>query len=489
LQYDIIVIGGGAAGLTSSGMAASFGMKTLMVELDRLGGDCTWHGCIPSKALLHIAADWHRGRLSSRFAYAESVQRLDYGKVVDEVHRIRKHVYEEADRPDIYTSMGVEVAFGRASFTDANTITITNGDTIRTVTSRYFVIATGSKAAIPPVVGIESVPFLTNESLFELTELPSKLLILGGGPIGCEMAQAFARLGSKVTVVDQANRILVRDDPKGADLLLGALKTEGIEFYLESTIEHVKSGQDSIECSIRTPQGSVVLHASHFLVAAGRQPNIKALDLSKAGVETVGGAVRVDDRCRTNVKHIYAAGDVSGRRAFTHVAEHMAKTAITNIAIRVPKRLEDKTIPWVTYTDPEIGSVGSSESELTERGVKFEVYEFPYSKVDRAQAEGGSIGLIRIFARSRDGKIYGASIVGKGAGEMLGELALAIRNGVSLRKIADTIHAYPTYALGVRRAADQWYVRKQSVGLVKLLQFLFRYRGQLPDLSDPNRIV
>jgi pyruvate/2-oxoglutarate dehydrogenase complex dihydrolipoamide dehydrogenase (E3) component len=489
LDYDIIIIGGGAAGLTSAGMAASFGMKTLMVEADRLGGDCTWHGCIPSKSLIHIAAEWHQGNLSSKYASYDPLRRLDFSKVVGQVHQIREHVYDEADRPDIYTAMGVEVAFGRAAFVDEHTVEITNANSIRNATSRFFVIATGSKAAIPTVGGLDSVPFLTNESLFELTELPESLLILGGGPIGCEMSQAFNRLGSKVHVVDQADRILPRDDPKGADILLGALKAEGTDFYLGSTIEHVSHGDGAIECKLNTPIGGLVLNVSHFLVAAGRKPNTATLNLGNAGVSLTNGAVTVDERCRTNVGHIFAAGDVTGRPAFTHMAEHMAKTAITNIALKIPKKMESSTIPWVTFTDPEIGSVGGSESELKDLGVKFETYEFPYTKVDRALAEGGQPGLIRIFARSGDGKIYGASVVGKGAGEMLGELALAMRNGVSLRNIADTIHAYPTYGLAVRRAADQWYVRKQSVGIVKLLKFLFRYRGQLPDLSDPGRIV
>ncbi len=489
MNYDIIIIGGGAAGLTSAGMAANFGMKTLMVEADRLGGDCTWYGCIPSKALVHIAGDWYSGKRSGKYASEETNRVLDYRKVVEEVHRIRELVYSEADRPDIYTSMGVEVAFGRAAFTDSHTITITNGDSIKTVTSRFFVVATGSKPAIPPIGGLESVPFLTNESLFELTELPERLIILGAGPIGCEMAQAFTRLGSKVDVVDQADRILPRDDPKNTDILLSTLKAEGTEFYLGSRIEHVKLAAGSIECTIRTSNGTVVINASHFLVAAGRQPNAGSLTIENAGVHLNGGTIAVDERCRTNVKHIYAAGDVTGRLAFTHMAEHMAKTAITNIALKIPKQLESNTIPWVTFTDPEVGSVGFSDLVLREKGVAFDTYEFPYSKVDRALAEGGMPGLIRVFARSRDGKIYGASVVGKGGGEMLGELGIAMRNGVSLRKIADTIHAYPTYGLGVRRAADQWYVRKQSYGLVNILKLLFRYRGQLPDLSDPGRIV
>lgn len=488
MDYDIIVIGGGAAGLTSSGMAASFGMKTLMVEAEKLGGDCTWHGCIPSKALLHIASDWHRSVKSDAYADAASQRKLNFKKVIEEVHRIREHVYDEADRPDIYRSMGVEVAFGRAAFTGPNTITISNGDSIRTVSSRFFVIATGSKPNIPPIGGLESVPYLTNESLFELRELPERLLVVGGGPIGCEMAQAFRRLGSDVSIVELADRLLPRDDPKVTSVLQEAFEAEGIRLMLGSKIDHVELKGRLISCLINTPEGASYYNATHILLATGRTPNTASLSLERAGVRLENGAVTVDSRCRTNVRHIFAAGDVSGRQAFTHMAEHMAKTAITNIALKIPKKMEDKAIPSVTYTDPEVASVGSSEQSLTGDGVHFDVYEFPYSKVDRALAEGQRPGLIRIFARPRDGKIYGASLVGKGAGDMVGEIAVAMRNGVSLRRLSDTIHAYPTYALGVRRAADQWYVRKQSTGLVKALKLLFRYRGQLPDLSDPKAV-
>lgn len=488
MDYDIIVIGGGAAGLTSSGLAASFGMKTLMVEADKLGGDCTWTGCIPSKTLLHIASDWHRSVKSDVYADSASQRKLNFRKVVDEVHRIRAHVYDEADRPDIYRSMGVEVAFGHAAFTGPNSVTISDGDSVRALTSRYFVVATGSKPHIPPIGGLESVPYLTNESLFELRELPERLLVVGGGPIGCEMAQAFRRLGSEVVIVELADRLLPRDDPKATSVLKSAFEAEGIQLMLGSKVERVEKAGDLIHCHITTPAGATTIEASHILLATGRTPNSASLSLDRAGVRLDRAAVTVDERCRTNVRHIYAAGDVTGRHAFTHMAEHMAKTAITNIAIKLPKRMEDNTIPWVTYTDPEVAALGSSEQELTSRGVHFDVYEFPYGKVDRALAEGQLPGLIRVFARPRDGKIYGASIVGKGAGDIVGELAVAMSNGVSLRKLSDTIHAYPTYALGVRRAADQWYVRKQSLGLVKILMLLFGYRGQLPDLSDPKAV-
>jgi len=489
MDYDLIVIGGGAAGLTSAGMAANFGMKTLMIEADRLGGDCTWYGCIPSKALLHLAYLKKAADQSMAFTDQKNASKVDFRKVIERVHELREHVYQEADRPDIYESMGVDLAFGKARFLDAHTLEISSQNETTILSSRYILIATGSKATIPSVPGLESIPYLTNHSLFELDHLPEHLVILGGGPIGCEMAQAFSRLGAAVTILEAQDRLLTRDDPKAAAILLGQLRSEGITVMLNASIKGVSSSNKGITCEWNSPNGPQVIVGSHFLVAAGRSPNVEHLDLEKAGVQFTKHGVQVNEQCRTNRKHIYAAGDVTGRANFTHMAEHMAKTAITNIALKIPKKMDSNRLSWVTYTDPEVAGLGMSEIQLIEKRVSFQVYEFPYSKVDRALATGKPNGLIRVFARSWDGKIYGASVVGDRAGEMIGELGLALKNGITLRNIADTIHAYPTYALGVRRVADQWYVRKQSLGLVKLLKFLFRFRGPLPDLSDPDRIL
>lgn len=488
-DFDVIVIGGGAAGLTSSGMAASFGAKTLMVESDKLGGDCTWHGCIPSKSLLHIASDIWKAKSSAAYFDTSYDPKVDFSKVIEKVHTIRERVYDEADRPEIYQSLGVEVQFGLATFVDAHTIQISKEGSTKTISSRYFVIATGSKPSIPPIPGLSDVPYLTNESIFELETQPEHLVIIGAGPIGCELAQAFCRLGTRVTVIDMADRILPRDDEKAAQILRDQLEKEGVVFELGAEITSIQRLDNSIETILNQKPTQRKITGSHLLIATGRTANTASLALEKAGVKTSKGAIPVDKKCRTNISHIYAAGDVSGRPAFTHVAELMAKTAITNMLLKIPKSLDTNTIPWVTYTDPEIGSVGRSEVSLRESGVRFKTYTFPYTKVDRALAEDKTAGLISVFARPFDGKIYGASVVGASAGELLGELSLAISNKISLRKIADTVHAYPTYSLGVRRAADQWYVQKQSLLLVKVLKRLFGYRGALPDLSDPDRIV
>jgi pyruvate/2-oxoglutarate dehydrogenase complex dihydrolipoamide dehydrogenase (E3) component len=489
MDYDLIVIGGGAAGLTSAGMAANFGMKTLMIEADRLGGDCTWYGCIPSKALLHLASLKHAADQSLFFTDAEKPTKVDFHKVKERVHALREHVYLEADRPDIYEKMGVDVAFGKARFLDDHTLELSAGHKAKTFSSRYFVIATGSKASIPDIPGIEDIPYLTNHTLFDLDVLPEHLIILGGGPVGCEMAQAFRRFGSEVTVIEATDRILPRDDPKVTQILHQQLKSEGIHIFVNTRIRKISLDQNQILCALESPEGSISVKASHFLVAAGRSPTIEFLQLDKAGVQISKTGITVNDRCQTNRKHIYAAGDVTGRGNLTHMAEHMAKTAITNIALKIPKKMDGNSLSWVTYTDPEVAGLGMSQVQLLENGYSFQVYEFPFSKLDRALATGNTNGLVRIFARSWDGKIYGASVVGDRAGEMIGELGLALKHGITLRNIADTIHAYPTYTLGVRRAADQWYVRKQSLGLVKTLKFLFRFRGSLPDLSDPDRIV
>lgn len=489
MDYDLIVIGGGAAGLTSAGMAANFGMKTLMVEADRLGGDCTWHGCIPSKALLHLASLKNAADQSMYFTDLEKVGKVDFKKVIQRVHELRDQVYQEADRPEIYEKMGVDLAFGKACFVDDHTIEISSETETKYLSSKYFIIATGSKAQIPDIAGIDQIPYLTNHTLFDLDTLPEHLVILGGGPVGCEMAQAFKRFGSKVTILEAQDRLLPRDDPKAAQILLDQYRSEDIEVILNADLQQLSMDQSQILCKMNNSDETDILKASHFLVAAGRIPSIKSLKLDKAGVQTTKTGIFVNEYCQTNRRHIYAAGDVTGRFNLTHMAEHMAKTAITNIVFKIPKKMDSNKLTWVTYTDPEVAGLGMSEVQLLQKGRSFQVYEFPYSKVDRALATGNTKGLIRIFARSWDGKIYGAAVVGDRAGEMIAELSLALKHGITLRNIADTIHAYPSFALGVRRAADQWYVRKQSLGLVKFLKTLFRYRGALPDLSDPHRII
>jgi dihydrolipoamide dehydrogenase len=487
--YDVVVIGGGAAGLTASGIAANFGAKTLLVEAKKLGGDCTWYGCVPSKTLIKAAKVAHQVSHASRYGLDDTTPRFDFARVMGHVRATREGVYEEADQPSIYEGMGIEVRHGRARFVDAHTLEISGDCATQTVTTRYSVIAAGSSPIVPPIQGVGRVPYLTNESIFELNELPHRLALIGGGPIGIEMAQAFRRFGARVTVVNSGSRILVKDDPELSDLLKATMEQEGISFLLNARVNRLSRCGDAVQVEAALASATHTFEADAVLIAAGRRANLKGLNLEAAGVKFDQRGIWVDDHCRTSVKHIYAIGDITGRFQFTHMSEHMAKVAMSNALLKLPMAIDKRHVPWCTFTDPELAHVGASEAELKEKGVSYEVYRFPFGKIDRAITEGETKGLIKVFAKRWTGKILGASILGSHAGEMISEYALAMRNGVGLKKVADTIHPYPTYGLGNRRAADQWYVRSQSAVMVKIIRKLFGYRGAIPDLSDPERIV
>lgn len=488
-DYDLLVIGGGAAGLTAAGMGANFAAKTLMVEADKLGGDCTWYGCVPSKTLLHAAKVAHTISEAKKFGHETSKQ-INFSSVLEHVRRIRKEVYQKADDPDIYRKMGVDIEFGRASFKDAHTVYIKGNEGKKEVSSRYIIIATGSMAMVPPIPGLDSLTHYTNETIFELTDQPINLAILGAGPIGIEMAQAFQRLGTRVTVFDKRPRILSNDDEELAGMLHKHLKADGVQFRLSTSVKQIVKTDDGgihVETEVKGQEKNWT--GDTLLIATGRSPNHKNLDLDNAGIHYTKKGVTVDDRCRTNISHIYAVGDVTGRYQFTHMSEHMAKVATTNALLKIPTKTDAKHVPWSTYTDPELAHVGATEKQLKEQRISYEVYRFPYDKVDRALTDGATNGLIKVFAKKLTGKILGATIYGKQAGDLIGEYALAMRNGVTLRNIADTIHPYPTYGLGVRRAADQWYIKNQSTGMTKIIKRIFGYRGSIPNLSDPDRIV
>lgn len=486
-EYDLIAIGGGAAGLAAAGLAAHLGARALLVESERLGGDCTWTGCIPSKTLLHAASVASSIRNSDRIGISAGDVKIDFGRVMDHVRSIRRDVYEKADRPEIYERMGIDVRHGRAHFIDAHALEITSETEARAkrVWGRIIVVCTGAAPSVPAIPGLQATPHITNEDLFEIKNRPDHLLILGAGPIGIEMSQAFRRLGSRVTVLDKAPEILSKDDQRLAAILRSRLEHEGVDFVLKAGIESAQTWEHGVRMHVA---GRAPVDGDLLLVAAGRNPNIYDLDLEAAGVHHDESGIRVDDRCRTNIRHIYAAGDVTGRYQFTHMSEHMAKVAVTNAILRVPARLDSKHVPWVTFTDPELAHVGHGESELASRGRKYESYRFPYERIDRADCEGATIGEIVVYASPLRGRILGASVLGTRAGELISELSLAMRSGIPLRRISDTIHAYPTYGLGVRRAADQWYVQRRSPAFVEVLKKVFRYRGRTIETA-PGEIL
>ncbi len=481
-DYDILVIGGGAAGLTSSGICASFGARTALVEKKRLGGDCTWTGCVPSKSLLHIAAEVASVKAGQAAGITFSDLQVDFKTVMETVRSTRQKVYEDADSPELMQAKGVTVLEGTASFFGPHAITLEHEGNKQTLTFRSAIIASGATSLIIPIPGLDTIPYLTNDSLFELEKQPKHLVILGSGPIGLEMAQAFRRLGSQVTVIALDERLLIRDEPSCAEFVKDQLEREGIVFRSGETIHKItRKSESSFELDVGPLQGSqTTFSADALLVAVGRKVATAQLGLKNAGVHFDKTGIPVDKHCRTNVKHIFAAGDITTFLKFTHVAENMAKTAAINAVFRLSLfSHERRVVPWVTFTEPECAHVGETASELESRGVRFDTIEFPYSKIDRAVTERKEAGVVIVHV-AKSGRILGAHAAGAQAGELINEYALAMKNGLKLSKISDTIHAYPTMLLGARRAADQFYVRLQKRWMIRLFKTILGFRGEIP---------
>ena len=490
-DVDLLVLGGGAAGLTAAGTAANLGAKTMMVERDRLGGDCTWTGCVPSKTLLHAAQlRASAGTFLDRYAGADApAAAADWRRVIGDVHRTREEIYHDADRPELYEDFGVDVVAGAARFTGPHAVHIDGAEGGRDVTFRMAVICTGGRAAPPPIPGLDGVPFLTNETLFEIEAQPRHLVVVGGGPIGCEMGQAFRRLGSEVTILDKSERLLGRDDADHAEVLQRVLEREGVRLVLGAEVERVEGEAGAVTVRATVGGRAEAIEGDALLVATGRTPNVEGLGLDAAGVAFTKRGVTVDDRCRTSQKHIWAAGDCTGEYQLTHMSEHMAKQAVTNAVLKVPAKIDRDGVAWATYTAPEVAQLGPTETELTEAGRSFVTYRFPYSKVDRALTEHAADGHIKIHATRWRGRILGASVVGERAGELIALLAVAKKGGVSVRTVSDTIVPYPTYGLGARRAADQYYIQKQFPAAIGALKRVFGYRGLTPPPPDPDRVM
>ena len=491
-DFDMVVIGGGAAGLTAAGMSASLGAKTALIEAGKLGGDCTWTGCVPSKTLLKAAQVVHSMRTADRYGLRAAKPEFDFARVIEHVHATREHIYEDADSPPVLEKLGVEVIAARASFLDPHRLRLADRNgTVAEVSSRYVVIATGSEPSLPPVEGLAKVDYLTNETIFSLSELPERLIVVGSGPTGVEMAQAFRRFGSEVTMVSFEDTLLARDDRELRTELGRVLESEGVRFFLNTTVRQIEKSGGGVRImaeNLSTP-GRVALEGDAILFATGRRATLEGLNLDAAGILFKNSGVQVDRRCRTSQKNIFACGDVTGRYPFTHMAEHMAKVAVSNALLRLPMSLDFQHATWCTFTDPELAHLGANEEELKKKKINYNVYRFPFSKIDRARTDNQTAGMVKVLAKDFTGRILGAGILGAHAGEMISEFAVAMRNGVTLRRIADTIHPYPTYVLGNRRAADQWYVRKLSPTWVRWLQRIFGYRGRLPDPPDPERIL
>lgn len=471
LTPDICVIGAGSGGLSVSAAAAAFGVDVVLVEKGLMGGDCLNYGCVPSKSLLAAAKAASGVRRGAIFGIHSSGQDIDFAKANDHVRSVIAAI-EPHDSQERFEDLGVTVLREPARFTGAGTVLV--GDT--EIRARRFVVATGSTAFIPPVPGLDDVPYLTNETLFELREVPAHLAIIGAGPIGLEMAQAHRRLGARVTVFEAA-RALGKDDQELGAVVLEALRNEGIEILEETAVEKVAKTDEGTAISARTSDGAVVeLVASHLLVATGRAPNVDGLGLDAAGIDYDRKGIRVDKGLRTTNRKVYAIGDVAGGLQFTHVAGYQAGLIIRSILFRMPIAMDDTIVPWVTFTSPELAHVGMSEAEArAEYGARVKVLTSTYLGNDRAQAEGLTEGRLKLIAGPR-GRLLGADIVGAQAGEIINLLSLALSQKMTMKDLAGFIAPYPTLGELVRRAAISYYAEApKNVWLRRVIGMLRKF--------------
>lgn len=469
-KFDLIVIGGGVAGMVASVGAARFGARVAMVDNVSLGGDCLRAGCVPTKRLVQSAKLAALLRRAEEFGILNGRAEVDFKKVMEGMRRTRSKIAENDD-PERFRKMGVEVIFGKGQFVDAHTFEV-NGERLEGV---HFIIATGSRPVVLPIPGLREAGVLTNETALELERLPASMIILGAGPIGIEFAQIFSRLGSKVTVVEKDNRILPREDEETAGMLRSVLESEGIRIMTGCEVKEARTSGGLKEVVATIDGRQEVLSADELMIAIGRAPNADGLGLEAAGVEYDRKGIKVDEHLRTSQKNIYACGDVTGHMMFTHVAEYHAGIALSNIIFPLLKRkLDYRVVPWTTFSDPELARVGLTEDEAREKyGKNVHVYRFPFERVDRAVIEGEVTGMVKVVCKGK--QIVGTHILGPNAGELIPEYVLAMREKLPVSSISRAIHVYPTLAMGSKRASDEYYAERLFKGWVpKAVNWIIR---------------
>lgn len=473
-RYHMVVIGAGTAGLVSAKGAAGLGAKVALIERHLMGGDCLNVGCVPSKGVIRAARAWQNAReAAERFAgpAVASDATGDFGAAMARMRRLRAHI-SDVDSAEGARKAGVDVFLGDGRFISPDTVEV-GGKRLR---FRRAVIATGGRAAVPPIPGLAEAGFRTNETLFNLTELPKRLVVIGGGPIGCELAQAFVRLGSRVTHLVQEAHVLPREDADAAEIVQRAMIEDGVHLEFRMKVVEVRrSGTEKIVSFERGGQRHEAV-ADEILLAVGRAPNVEGLGLEAAGVRYGQRGVEVDDHLRTSNPHIYACGDVASRFQFTHIADAQARIVIQNALFFGRAKASALTIPWCTYTTPEVAHVGMYEKDAREKGVETETLTIHLKDVDRALLDGADEGFLRLHVEkgSKEGRILGATLVAEHAGDMIGELCLAITHGIGLAKIASVIHPYPTQGEVVKKAADTWRRGKLTPTVKKIFDRWFR---------------
>ena len=464
-RYNLVVIGAGTAGLVAAAGAAGLGAKVALIERHLMGGDCLNVGCVPSKGLIRASRASSSVRHSSELGVdVPDGAKTNFAAVMERMRRLRAKISHH-DSAARFRDLGVDVFLGEGTFTDSDTIQVAD----RTLRFKRAVIATGARAAAISIPGLQDVDYLTNETIFSLTELPRRFAVIGAGPIGCELAQAFARFGSQVTQFQSGAQILTREDPDAAKIVEQALQRDGVELLKNAKILEIKSNGDQTTIVHERDGRQQETVVDQILLGVGRAPNVEGLNLDKVGVEFDRRAgVKIDDRLRTTNPNIYAAGDICFPYRFTHTADFQARIVIRNALFLGRAKASALTIPWCTYTDPEIAHVGLYEKDAAQRGIAIQTFMQPLSEVDRAILDGEDDGFVKIYVKQGTDKILGATIVAAHAGDMISEITVAIVGGLGLKSIADTIHPYPTQAEAIRKVGDL-YNRNRLTPFVKSL--------------------
>ena len=475
-DFDIGIIGGGAAGLTVASGAARFGAKTLLIEKENsLGGDCLHFGCVPSKTLIRTANIYHLMKNAEKYGLPRvDLKPVDFQEVSKRIRSVI-HVIQEHDSKERFCKLGARVEFGNANFTDEHSVRL-NGEIY---SAKKWVIATGSSPFVPPIEGINKTPYITNKELFSLKALPKSMIAIGGGPISIEMAQAFSRLGTKVTVVELANQILGAEDKDMAEDLMNILISEGIKFHLGSLPLGTKDLGNEKEIVIRNAEGKTIsMRAETILVAVGRKANLQGLGLEDISMELDKKGLKIDDRLRTNHKHIFVAGDSTGSYQFTHAAGYEGGLVLGNAILHLPRKVDYTYLPWCTYTDPELASIGMNEKRAAAAGISYSVWTEEFRTNDRSLAEGEETGKIKLLLDEKE-KPIGIQILGPSAGELISEWVAITNGNVKLSAIASAIHPYPTLGEINKKVVGNFFSGKIFSDKVKwALKFLFNLKGR-----------
>jgi pyruvate/2-oxoglutarate dehydrogenase complex dihydrolipoamide dehydrogenase (E3) component len=475
-DFDIGILGGGSAGLTVAAGTAQLGAKTLLVEKEKeLGGDCLHFGCVPSKTLIRTAHVYHLMKNAERFGLPPvEVKPVDFRKIARRIQSVIS-IIQKHDSEERFCNLGAKVEIGEPRFVDGHAIHL-NG---KTLSAKTWVIATGSSPGIPPMEGLDKTPHITNKEIFSLKKLPKTMVILGAGPIAIEMAQAFGRLGTKVFVVQRSNQILSKEDRDMADQVMHVLSNEGVVFHLNASVVRTKDLGDEREVVIKTGEGKTLsLRSEVILVAMGRNANLGGLGLKNIGLEFDRKGLKLDQRLRTSHKHIYGAGDVTGAYLFTHAAGYEGSIVISNAIFHLPRKADYTFLPWCTYTDPELASIGMNEKMAKAAGVEYSVWTEEFKDNDRSLAEGGGVGKVKMLLNEKERPI-GIQILGPRAGDLVSEWVAVVNGKVKLSTLASAVHPYPTLGEINKRVAGTFLSGKIfSEKVKKGLKFFFHLKGR-----------